>query len=1454
MSAKSSRPGEKGDASVRVSSMSDQEDNRENHPIPHEQRGSGRARKTGAIQRWTPTALLMSYFVFSIALYTILSDHSRKVFWFLYLAIATIVAGTTALEAYDGLTPLREARKAVAKADGDGWTFKTADEALPTLNLIFDFGDEEIPQDVRPITHLPEELMYPDHKVVVNILRKANGPSAAMDYIGHEKPSSAKVITIPTYAAASLSARVGYCLALDAPNTASSITAVFSGAQRPHPHAVRHAVERLLQDKKVDIVQGRNILVPRGGFFSRMSTLGNDMFSALLYPGRSVTWSLSVAQDTNSYWRTDALHAAVTASATVACDGMDLGFTAVARKARTAYDLKIISYAPGPTTVAQFWALQVHVARELAVATTRYSGLAFMRQKGEKSDAGNKWTLKTRFAVLWTLPIMRFVSHAIVQYFCMAWAILFTSAPNSTADFARTIYFPYPISIWLIVSGTIVQSLAQNATAGFATAPSNATAGCHCGYIDPSTSLVYTDSVIVYFNETNTVPKDVFSIDTFKHSSEKGWFIYYREGAVEENVKFEEGSVWNLDPGWLDLNVSGYTPEHLVNGAQLQTVRQDIKYGTFRAFMRSPQPYAGGSALTMRLQYNETSSVELDLLNMDDSTDDACMQTSVSNQDPVTSWGLNYTVLEEPQYNVGPWDFWEWRMDWSEKEIDWFVGENKTRTVPTTNASLVDVPTAFYLKHWSNGDASFMQGPPTNTSAASIGWVRLFFNSSVESTSQINSSSCDASQLCSTEDTTLRLSTGYNAESTVRWTPESTHKHRSKTVGLALIAASLAFSAALLIHALIRKWSDKKAANRTGVPVGTQRPKMPTSPWPSQDMLSKSRATSGAWTSQADLEMHDLKTHHVGASSTTLLAAEPAFLGRHERSMSQRPLLNTYDSTAASSQTAFTAGQMTPGTNPFDTPGFDRRSSYFGAAKDMNISPAASRNNFGSPATPAEASTTDLLLKGAALPPGEPEGSAAAANPGAKPTPVLPQARTRVDYLAGLVACCSLLVSCTHFILTFVPSVIEEYLPQHYESEYWARRTIEPFFFNEIWVGIFFTTSTRFLTSGFIRTGNLKIVAEKVVCRCPRLMIPITAVIIFQYFCMDLGAVKYLEYIPSISWSTWPSTTLYTNFGFFVDETLQLFYLIPNAAPQITWNYCTGVLWTIPVQLQFTWVVLLGAVVIREIKTPWKRFGFYAFVIINNWYAMSWGYYFYGGLLLADLDITYKYRKWIQARAYVHYPMLCLAIALVFLSLGNDLFAIWTGWTFSTQERGIHPEVESGLNIGATSDAGYPAYTEPKLNGFVFAVASQYVVELSTWVQAVLSTRVFLLLFPHVFTIYLIHGLIFWSVGTVVCVYFAHVGLAYWLNMLLTALCCYATLFACLPIVTPVMEMLGKEITKGIWVSASEEPPPWRPSSYPFSVEDIRGMVYRKDDDESFGGGKGKGRVGTGMSSGREGS
>jgi hypothetical protein len=265
-------------------------------------------------------------------------------------------------------------------------------------------------------------------------------------------------------------------------------------------------------------------------------------------------------------------------------------------------------------------------------------------------------------------------------------------------------------------------------------------------------------------------------------------------------------------------------------------------------------------------------------------------------------------------------------------------------------------------------------------------------------------------------------------------------------------------------------------------------------------------------------------------------------------------------------------------------------------------------------------------------------------------------------------------------------------------------------------------------------------------------------------------------------------------------------------------------------------------VIITEIKTPWKRFSYYAFCILNHWYALSWGSYFWCGLLLADLDITYKYRRTIQSHAYLLYPLITLAALTVFCSLGNDLLSVWTGYSFSTNERGLHPDPYTGLRILKTDSHGYPQYTEPKLNGLLGCVGAQFLVEISVWAQKFFSTKPFLLLFPHVFTIYLIHGLVWWSVGSLACVYFASIGLEYWVNILLVALISFSTLFAILPVITPVIDMLGKELTRNVWLSASEEPVAWKPTSWPLGRERVEAQLERNDrGEQSRGGGVGLG-------------
>jgi len=76
---------------------------------------------------------------------------------------------------------------------------------------------------------------------------------------------------------------------------------------------------------------------------------------------------------------------------------------------------------------------------------------------------------------------------------------------------------------------------------------------------------------------------------------------------------------------------------------------------------------------------------------------------------------------------------------------------------------------------------------------------------------------------------------------------------------------------------------------------------------------------------------------------------------------------------------------------------------------------------------------------------------ASASNPTAPSS--LPAKEERVDYLARLVALSCMLVTTIHFCLTFSPTAIKAGAYIHYKSEIWARKAIDSYFLNLIWIG-----------------------------------------------------------------------------------------------------------------------------------------------------------------------------------------------------------------------------------------------------------------------------------------------------------------------------------------------------------------------------------------------------------------
>ena len=940
---------------------------------------------------------------------------------------------------------------------------------------------------------------------------------------------------------------------------------------------------------------------------------------------------------------------------------------------------------------------------------------------------------------------------------------------------------------------------------------------CPCGYVDRTHDRLFTDAIIVYFNETRAIDPNVFITRSFENKKEKGWYSIFRTGGSPSNVGV--GKTSNLQ-----LFVDRYTPDHLVNGSELRTVRQDIQYGSFRASMRSPRRGAGGSALSMELKYNMSESLEVDMLNMDD-PGLARITNLINGELPVDDLTVNYTALQDgfgTASSVDPWGFVEYRMDWTDYDVAFWADKALTRQVPPSNRTLPSIPQPLSLKHWSTGDSTYMQGPPAARSEASVAWIRMFFNSSLMAVDrhEVFNSQCAQWMACSMDDPSLRGSTPYKPAAKLPFKPPPRNEHLR--VPAAIVAG---ICSVFGVFALLNSFAKTIPWRKLG-PAGLSKKKSEPN-----KSLSPQQSRQPAFRSSFESERG---------------LVDPAVAD-----FLHPPSVGPYSGQSTPFLELYTPGSSTPWTNGPGTP--------YAQSRPVSIAPfnfdfnTQWRNIDSSRLLPScnvevdtkygtkheevelgarvrELITGDdeimpidpgfgIVRAGAAdeLYPAEEDVLGRSGFKKAGVTPIVLPSQQRVDYLAGLVALACLLLTVRHFVLTFWPYVALGYGDvEHYAWEHWAYIFFGGYFLTPLWFGPFFLTSSRSLSARYLREGNLADVAKMMLLRGPRLLIPVAIVALLEYFFISLGMVDTLVWLPSISWSTWPYVEPQGNFGVFVNSIVQLAYFIPNGAPEIINYFCVGVLWTIPVQLQFTYVILLSAVMIRDMKSPWKRFGYYTWCVANGWYARSWSACFWTGLLLTDLDVTYGWIQWTQSRPRVLYTV--LAASTIFV-LGTPLFLVFDSrYPFMILEAGIHPDAQTGLALGETPRGGYPDYFEPSLAVLLFSTFIQIIADLSVWIQKALSTGPLLQIRRHVMTIYLVHGFVFWSLGSWVCITISvSDAVPYWANLLITALICYIVIAVVTVILTPLIEFTMRSTMKNVWRWSSEEPVPKVPTTGKFS-------------------------------------
>lgn len=374
---------------------------------------------------------------------------------------------------------------------------------------------------------------------------------------------------------------------------------------------------------------------------------------------------------------------------------------------------------------------------------------------------------------------------------------------------------------------------------------------CTCGFYDTNTKEWFTESLVVYFNETDSLPND-FVAEQYENKYEIDWNAVYRQGADPANVRLNGSDS-------LQLAVQPATDIHLVNGGGIRTARQDIQHGSFRTFMRSPSPWRDGTAMSMIWRFNETEMSELSVMNTNDPTQ-AWVGTFIKNEFTTRDLGINYTqALSETAANrnyttlggglsngsINPWDYTEYRVDWAKDYINFYLGGNLTRSILHDNKNdIPSVPAPFYFKHWSTGNRKSMQGPPQHETIANIAWIRMFFNSSVmtDKAREDFVASCPFTEACSMDDISLRGSTPYTELSTPVW--KQADPSNIKRLGALIVSIiCISFSSILLVHAFIRRVTMPKQAGHVPAPA-------PASTAPSTDGSNTEKTDSDPFEAQ----------------------------------------------------------------------------------------------------------------------------------------------------------------------------------------------------------------------------------------------------------------------------------------------------------------------------------------------------------------------------------------------------------------------------------------------------------------------------------------------------------------------------------------------------------------------------------------------------------------------------
>lgn len=290
-----------------------------------------------------------------------------------------------------------------------------------------------------------DEIAYPTTRIRINLVY--NTPytieplETALQELETRRPH---LRVIKVLGSKSKADNLNYFLSL---KTNSDIITIFDADHYTHPFGPRWAAERFMQDKKVDIVQGRCVIFnTKASWLSSLISVEFDKIYAISHPGRAAIWGFGLFTGSNGYWRTTLLQD-LKMDGTVLTEDIDSTLRALSRGCKIVHELNAVSYELAPTTFAAMWKQRLRWAQGWAQVSMKHTILSFNKPTAEQG----KRSFRERFGLFSLLAIRESSYYLVTQYLCLVLNIVFTQFPKSPATLGRFVFFPYPISVWFFI-------------------------------------------------------------------------------------------------------------------------------------------------------------------------------------------------------------------------------------------------------------------------------------------------------------------------------------------------------------------------------------------------------------------------------------------------------------------------------------------------------------------------------------------------------------------------------------------------------------------------------------------------------------------------------------------------------------------------------------------------------------------------------------------------------------------------------------------------------------------------------------------------------------------------------------------------------------------------------------------------------------------------------------------